>query len=163
MSSTLYDILEVSPDASAEIIHSAYRALAQRWHPDKNAGDPAAADLMVQINRAYAILSDPLKRKVYDASLPAAPRPRAAFHETNPDSSRSSSFPPPAKSARKDDGTEPSLALTSFLVIGLLIFIAMVVYLVFFHIDEGPVTANAELGRLLEQLESTAKKERTME
>lgn len=67
MSYTLYDILEVSPGASPEIIRSAYRTLARQYHPDKNPGH-GSVELMADINRAYATLSDPLKRKGYDAS-----------------------------------------------------------------------------------------------
>lgn len=64
-----YDLLEVSPKASQAVIASAYRALSQRYHPDKNGGDKAADEMMAKINVAYAVLSDQLKRKVYDEEL----------------------------------------------------------------------------------------------
>ncbi len=76
MSYTLYDILEVSRGARTEIIRSAYRTLARQYHPDKNPGQ-GSVEMMSDINRAYSILSDPLKRKGYDA-LPASDSGTAA-------------------------------------------------------------------------------------
>lgn len=67
-----YDLLEVSPKASQAVIASAYRALCQRYHPDKNGGDKAASEKMSQINAAYAILSDTQKRKIYDQEMAAS-------------------------------------------------------------------------------------------
>lgn len=64
-----YDLLEVSPKASQAVIASAYRALCQRYHPDKNGGDKAASEIMAQINSAYAVLSDVDRRKKYDREL----------------------------------------------------------------------------------------------
>jgi len=66
---TLYDILEISPAASEEVIKAAYRVLCSRYHPDKNIGAASATRAMTAINRAYAILSDPIRRKAYDAWL----------------------------------------------------------------------------------------------
>ncbi len=66
---TLYDALEVSPWASAFVIKAAYRCLAQHHHPDKNPGSHSAGERLAQINDAYAILSDPGRREVYDRSI----------------------------------------------------------------------------------------------
>lgn len=63
-----YRILGVLDDAEDIVIKAAYRALAQRYHPDKWQGDPAEAiRRMADINAAYAVLSDPAKRVAYDA------------------------------------------------------------------------------------------------
>ncbi|MCA9546937.1 MAG: J domain-containing protein [Myxococcales bacterium] len=62
----LYGILGVGKDASAQDIKKAYRALANRYHPDKNPGDKAAEERFKQISGAYAVLGDDDKRKLYD-------------------------------------------------------------------------------------------------
>ena len=64
--STLYELLEVSPNASAQVIRAAYRCLTQSNHPDKNPGAVAAIERQAQLNNAYAVLSDPRKRRRYD-------------------------------------------------------------------------------------------------
>ena len=64
-----YRILGVLDDAEDVVIRAAYRALAQRYHPDKWRGDAAEATRrMVEINAAYAVLSDTEKRAAYDAT-----------------------------------------------------------------------------------------------
>ena len=62
-----YSILGVGQAASQDEIRSAYRALALKYHPDRNKDDPASTARMKQINEAYAVLSDPVKRREYDA------------------------------------------------------------------------------------------------
>lgn len=68
---TLYEILEVSENASKEIIEKAYKVLAKKYHPDLQAeGDKQEAEKkMKQINEAYEVLSDEEKRKEYDLKL----------------------------------------------------------------------------------------------
>lgn len=64
---THYDNLQVSENASAEVIKGAYRYLAQKWHPDKNPDNRAEAERITKIiNEAYEILSDPERRKEHD-------------------------------------------------------------------------------------------------
>lgn len=63
-----YRILGVLDDAEDIVIKAAYRALAQRYHPDRWKGQSAEANQrMAEINEAHAVLSDPTKRKQYDA------------------------------------------------------------------------------------------------
>jgi len=62
-----YRVLGVLDDAEDVVIRAAYRALAQRYHPDKWQGDPAEVSRrMAEINAAYEVLSDSLKRRQYD-------------------------------------------------------------------------------------------------
>ena len=63
-----YKVLEVRRDASPEEIQHAYRALALRYHPDRNTA-PDAAARMTAINEAWEVLGDPRRRREYDALL----------------------------------------------------------------------------------------------
>ena len=73
---TYYELLGVEPAASAEEIQRAYRLLARRHHPD--VAPDADRATMAAINGAWAVLSDPVRRRNYDAGLghpEAPPRP----------------------------------------------------------------------------------------
>ena len=62
-----YQILGVKRDASQKEIKSAFRKLARQYHPDVNTGDKDAESKFKAINEANEVLSDPEKRKKYDA------------------------------------------------------------------------------------------------
>lgn len=62
-----YQVLGVKRDASEKEIKSAFRKLARQHHPDVNPDDKAAEENFKRLNEAYAVLSDPEKRKKYDA------------------------------------------------------------------------------------------------
>jgi len=61
-----YEILEISRNASGDEIKKAFRKLALKYHPDRNAGDKEAEQKFKQINEAYQVLSDEQKRSIYD-------------------------------------------------------------------------------------------------
>lgn len=64
---THYDNLQVKETASDEVIKGAYRYLSQKWHPDKNPHNREESERILRIiNQAYAVLSDPIKRKEHD-------------------------------------------------------------------------------------------------
>ena len=74
-----YRILQVHPGAEREVVDAAYRKLASKYHPDvSHISD--TAERMKQINIAYEVLSDPVKRATYDASRGAAPSPGTSPH-----------------------------------------------------------------------------------
>ncbi len=64
-----YAILGVARSASAAEIRAAYRALVERYHPDRHQGNPLedlASERMAEINQAYELLSDPVRRGAFD-------------------------------------------------------------------------------------------------
>ena len=66
-----YRVLDLPRHATPEAIHTAYRALALEYHPDRNTG-PAAGELsshMVLVNEAYACLRNASSRQTYDRKL----------------------------------------------------------------------------------------------
>lgn len=68
---THYDRLAVSRDAPPEVIRAAYKALTQKYHPDKNPGDSEAARVMTLLNQSYDVLMDPVRRAEHDAWIDA--------------------------------------------------------------------------------------------
>ncbi len=99
---THYDNLKVAENAPDEVIKAAYRALCQKYHPDKNSGDAEAHRIMQIINAAYAVLSDPAQRSRYDESLRVRRQREAADAKKSapPPVNRSASPPPPAQPPR---------------------------------------------------------------
>jgi curved DNA-binding protein CbpA len=102
-----YQILGVAPNAEAVVIRAAYRALAQRYHPDKMLGDVAKASLRMRaIQEAYEVLGDEMRRAQYDQG-----RDNSIFATTF-----SSPFPSPFTSpfsAELDLGQLPSGTMES--------------------------------------------------
>jgi hypothetical protein len=103
-----YDVLEVSRTASPEVIRAAYRSLCLKYHPDRASGGDADGH-MAAINAAYDVLSDPVKRALYDARLshrrPAAHPPQPST-QTQRGTPTSPETPPKAASTEE---TEPWL------------------------------------------------------
>lgn len=82
---THYDNLHITETAGLEVIKAAYKALAQKWHPDKNHDQREKAERVFKIiTRAYEVVSDPALRRKYDDWLkeqrsvePDEPEPEA--------------------------------------------------------------------------------------
>jgi DnaJ-class molecular chaperone len=66
MAETLYDMLGVQKNASADDIRKAYRKLARRHHPDVNPGNAKAEESFKKVSSAYEVLSDEKRRAAYD-------------------------------------------------------------------------------------------------
>ena len=66
MAKDYYAVLGIKKDASADEIKKAYRKLALKYHPDKNPGDKKAEEKFKELTEAYAVLSDPEKKRQYD-------------------------------------------------------------------------------------------------
>lgn len=101
---THYDNLQVKETASDEVIKGAYRYLSQKWHPDKNPDNRQEAERILKIiNQAYAILSDPLRRKEHDEWIK-----RQRESEGRPTQRPPPPPPPPyARQQRKEEYTVP--------------------------------------------------------
>lgn len=67
-----YEILEVSPKASQDVIRAVYKILMQRYELNNNSNSPETAQMTKTIRLAYDVLSDPEKRKAYDIELDKA-------------------------------------------------------------------------------------------
>lgn len=64
---THYDHLQVCRKASSSVIRAAFKALSQKWHPDKHQGTNKVAQLKYKnIKQAYDVLSNPESRQEYD-------------------------------------------------------------------------------------------------
>lgn len=66
LANDLYRELGVAKSASTEEIRKAYRALAQKYHPDRNPDDKNAEARFKRVNQAFHVLTDDKKRKLYD-------------------------------------------------------------------------------------------------
>jgi curved DNA-binding protein CbpA len=66
-----YTVLQVVPTAEQEVVHAAYRALALKYHPDRDA-TRRAAEKMAALNRAYAVLRDERTRASFDRTREAS-------------------------------------------------------------------------------------------
>ncbi|RZI43141.1 J domain-containing protein [Herbaspirillum sp. HC18] len=81
---THYDNLKVARDAPPEVIRAAYKTLSQKYHPDRNGNSAEAVRVFQILNSAYAVLSDPAKRREHDEWI--------ARSETRTDSAPGSEF-----------------------------------------------------------------------
>lgn len=61
-----YALLKIKPSCTAKELKKAYHEAAKKYHPDKNPGDEAAAKKFALVATAYAVLSDPAQKRIYD-------------------------------------------------------------------------------------------------
>lgn len=114
-----YEVLGVDRHASADIIKAAYRVQAKKYHPDLTANDPNSQRLMQRVNEAYAVLSDPQKRRSYDLTLPAPePEPAPVYgRAAQPEPTEYYDDAPPAREKRRTGGG--TIALLILLAVAL--------------------------------------------
>jgi DnaJ-class molecular chaperone len=73
-------VLGLDPGADAASLKRAFRQQARLWHPDLNGNDPVAEERFKLVNEAYAVLTDPKRRKAWEAGIdPTASSPLDPF------------------------------------------------------------------------------------
>jgi curved DNA-binding protein CbpA len=98
-----YKILQVDPTADPEVIAAAYKRLSLKYHPDANP-DPQSNWRMQEINEAYQVLKDPLKRRDYD---------QWRMHTGASGNSGSNGYPPPSyRPPRNESPSSPPRRMT---------------------------------------------------
>lgn len=98
-----YDNLQVTRTASTEVIRASYRVLSQKYHPDKHGTNHSSEHRMKIINQAYAVLSDPEKRRLHDAWIAQA----EAVHLEPEQEQKSKSEPTNKKPEEQHDRYSP--------------------------------------------------------
>ena len=117
---THYETLEVTFNASPEVIRAAFKSLTQKYHPDRNPGNTDFATMTQDITVAYSILGDSEKRAAYDLFLA----------ETLQKKPRSNGVTAPvvglqAKKKTVDIASSPSSPSTPIWVFGVSIFVCI--------------------------------------
>jgi curved DNA-binding protein CbpA len=105
-----YRTLQVDPAAEPEVITAAYKRLALKYHPDSNKS-PDSLRRMQEINEAYEILSDPVKRESYNLQLSArrySAQRQPVTNEKKPPSRPEGGANSPWESERRADRTTGS-------------------------------------------------------
>ena len=79
-----YRILQIQPDADPDVVRAAYRVLARKAHPDASAAlDSTAERRMTDLNWAYALVRDPVKRQAWESDRRRAAPPTPAEAATH--------------------------------------------------------------------------------
>jgi hypothetical protein len=124
---TYYETLEIKSDASQQEIKAAYIRLARQYHPDLN--NDITDSRMIELNQIYGVLSNPEKKKAYDAMhFPEPARDfRQPFDFTRPRQEKSDT----KQKSNYSNVKKPQYLKT--LRIGLtVVLICLVVYLIFY-------------------------------
>lgn len=155
-----YEILEVSPKASQEVIKAAYEVLLQHSESDKNPNHSETTQMTASIKLAYAVLSDPEKRKAYDTQLDkvkAAAIESSSRHNVEGSASTNTSTTRRFKSNRVEDTTGVSnddslLSRLKWKKWGWVVSIVAVVVILISMVQPDP--EKAERGQLAVKLEA---------
>lgn len=118
-----YEILEIHPKASKEVVKAAYKSLMQRHHPDKNPDNAEAARHAALIAQAYGVISDENQRSRYDLELreQAATATAAARAPDNYPVQPLRKTPPNRQAAEKTSDWHAWLLISVILLCGALI------------------------------------------
>lgn len=120
-----YRTLSVDPTSEDVVIQAAYRALMRRYHPDTNKSAEAVARAQA-INTAYAILSDPEKRRAYDRNRCARSGAATGSTPPPPPPPRSEPKPSPAAAKPPDQSTDHTGSILTYGSIAAICILAIV-------------------------------------
>ena len=98
-----YEVLEITPNASEEVIKAAYKALVKKYHPDN--GNVNGTEKLQLINEAYKTLSDATLRKQYDKTLVHADE-QSVYTKTEEAKERNVTEPKPKPPVRYSNSYE---------------------------------------------------------
>lgn len=129
-----YATLGIRRDAEFTVIEGVHRALIKRYHPDKNLGDPSAAERAKAINAAFDILKDPDTRARYDRELPPeraehasnAPPPPPRQPPPSPPPRSRPATPQPVRAQPATKGQAPALLSLGFISLAMLVGVGAV-------------------------------------
>jgi curved DNA-binding protein CbpA len=150
-----YAVLGVSVLAGSDEIRHAYRALAQRFHPDVNPNDPEAAARFAEATLAYEILQDAARRRAYDLARAVAQGPRPARAAPGPTGNTRVRGPgarpshreredPPRPPARDRDGADPFAVLRTFAKLAVVAIALLIVAVAIVAMVQAPVCGPGE-------------------
>jgi hypothetical protein len=109
---THYDNLKVTRKAPVEVIRAAYKAMAQKYHPDLNNNSAEALRVMTVLNQSYDVLSDPRQRAEHDAWIAQQEAPPVKHTQAKqpqpPSPPPPKPSPPPAPNPVRPSASEPS-------------------------------------------------------
>jgi hypothetical protein len=132
---THYDVLGVPPSASADEVRRAYHRRAREHHPDVHVG--GSGDPMVEVNAAWAVLGDPVRRRTYDREL--THRMVAADPVEEPDDSPSFDFAGFGGAFEPDPQPRPYTPADAIVLVPVALLVAAVACFAFSTMTEAPV------------------------
>jgi curved DNA-binding protein CbpA len=127
---THYDTLKVARDAPTEVIRSAYRALARKYHPDSNPDLEEAVKAMQELNQAFEVLIDPVQRKAHDEWIDQQSAEKSSA--TNDEAKKTGKFPHAGQSRANIPRADK---LTPRVVVGIIAVAAALIALVIIALE----------------------------
>ena len=138
---SFYDTLgRISRHSTIEEIKTAYKTLAKHFHPDKNQHDiVGAGEKMAELNKAYEVLSDPIKRKAYDEELKKQDE-KLRFQEE--EHKKKEAEKTDRKQTRVYTNTQTKKGNSDLFAVGLVILVVVMVFAIILSNDDASPSTN---------------------
>ena len=151
----LYEVLEVSPRATPDVIRAAFRVLARRYHPDVSGSEPGCANdgglRMRQLNAAYKVLMDAERRARYDQHRArSSPRSHAVVqaHPSGvPKATVRSASPVPGFEPGRAAKSIRRMAVAVIFILSMVMVITLALWVVYDFSDEQPTSYGFKMNR----------------